>query len=84
MQVLKVVSPSSLRGCPIVCLTGRPGRDHMLLMAHNNACKLFDANSLRMVAIRNLAGAHCRNSYIQGCFSPDGSYVLTGSDDGAW
>jgi WD40 repeat protein len=52
----------------------------MLVLCHNSALRLFDLNTFS--SLRPLPNAHCGMSRLDTCFSPDGRYVMAGSDDG--
>jgi WD40 repeat protein len=81
--LLREMRPAIFRGVPIVSVRVRPGRasDHILVVGHSNLVRLFDLNTF--VPLRGFPSARCVSSRIDACFSPDGRYIASGSEDGA-
>ena len=67
---------------PITSLALHPTRrrGQLLVQAHQNLLLLFDLSTNRPIKV--YTGSMCRLSMIRARFSPDGRYVIAGSEDG--
>jgi WD40 repeat protein len=78
--LLKEMRPAALRGVPITSLRVRPGRPQVLVFGAANVLRLFDL--VTFTAVRAYPNARCTTSRLEAAFSPDGSLIAAGSEDG--
>lgn len=66
----------------IVSLTIHPRRrrGHLLVRAHQNCLKLLDLTTNKVVS--EYKGSVCQSSFARAALSPDGKFVVSGSEDG--
>ena len=81
LQLLRVIAHPSMRGVPVVALVPRPRAEQVLVVAQQNYVRLFDSRTWQ--PIRSFAGAVCTRTRVPAAFSPDGNYILCGSEDGS-
>ena len=75
-----------LRGVPITSLSLNParptGRGILLIMGHQNTLRLFDLSTQRLSQVF-FTGVDNMDQIIRAIFSPCGTYVIAGSDQGS-
>jgi jouberin len=82
-SVLHRIQKLDLVNKPITSLMVHPTRrkGQLLVLSHQNTLRLIDLYTYRAVN-SGYAGINCASSKIRAIFSPDGKYVVAGSDDG--
>jgi WD40 repeat protein len=79
-ECLREVNDSELKGDPINCLRiDRTGKQ-LVVLARDNSIRLFDTD--RWTIIQRFAGLRCTQQHIRCDLSPDGKYLMSGSEDG--
>lgn len=73
---------AALRQRPVTSLALHPMRKraHLLVHAHGNVLMLLDTSN--KAALVTYHGSQCRTSRIRAVFSPDGRFVVAGSEEG--
>ena len=71
-------------GLSIVDMQFRPGREHLVVLTHRSGLRIFQVLPRALQLLRSLPGLSCAGSRLQLCCSPDGRYVLAGSESGRW
>ncbi|KAA0156733.1 hypothetical protein FNF29_00844 [Cafeteria roenbergensis] len=69
-------------GLSIVDMQFRPGREHLVVLTHRSGLRIFQVLPRALQLLRSLPGLSCAGSRLQLCCSPDGRYVLAGSESG--
>jgi len=70
-----------LIGNSIFCMQIHPIRGNLLVLAQNSILRMYDSHT-PYESIAQFVGINSSAVPIKCCFSPDGRYVLAGSDDG--
>ena len=71
-----------LIGSSIFCLRVHPIRGFLLVLAQNSILRMYDSHT-PYESIAQFSGVRANDAPLKCCFSPDGRYVLAGSDDGS-
>eukprot|EP00775_Hariotina_reticulata_P007429 gene7429-7638_t len=83
-QLLKRLrSSSELAGCPLVSLAFHPGGHHLLALSKSKSCQLVALDAKLLLVARRFVGVRCSSAPIKAGISPDGSFVMCGSEDGS-
>jgi hypothetical protein len=62
----------------------RPGQEQLLVLTHRSGLRLFQLLPRALQLLRSFPGLNCAGSRLQATWSPDGRYVLAGSETGRW
>ncbi|KAG8444588.1 hypothetical protein GDO86_009668 [Hymenochirus boettgeri] len=78
-SILKEITDDSLKGIPINHLQVHPNGRRLLIHAKDSSLRIMD---LRILAVKKLIGATNYRDKIHSAFTPCGTFVFAGSEDG--
>ncbi|OQR94091.1 jouberin [Thraustotheca clavata] len=81
-ELIKTIKHVDLMGKSITSMQFHPKRGQLLVQAQPNTLLQFELRSYLLLN-KGYTGIKCTTSLIKSSFSPDGRYVVSGSEDGA-
>lgn len=75
-----IVKEDEIKGVSITSLSMEKSEYSVLVHTQDNMLRLFEAKV--MIPSQRYAGAQCQKYQMRSCLSPDGKFVLAGSEDG--
>lgn len=80
-QHVRTIRAPDLSTAAITCLALHPKKNHLLVQTKGDVLRQYELRSYLLVN-KGYPGAKCTVDRIQSCFSPDGHYLVSGSEDG--
>ena len=81
-QNVRTLVDNVLKGNCITSISVNPVEKEMLVHAQKNCLRVFELSARYPLARKQFLGVHCQSSMVRSCFSPDGRYVVSGSEAG--
>lgn len=81
LKCKQIVVEDEILNVPITCLEMVRSNLTILVQTQDDIIRVFDTKA--MTTAQRYVGTHCKNFILKSTFSPDGAYVLSGSEDGS-